>query len=247
MRKLSILLLLALSLNVLSAETPIPAAPTGWVTDAAGFMSAPAARALDERLSAYERASGRQVLVYIGKTTGGVPIEDWAVKAFKLWKVGKKGLDNGVVLFVMTDDRRERIEVGYGLEGQFTDFKAARILEESIKPRLLAGDHDGAVTGGAEGIVNVLDGKPLPGTAATTSNRPLAPPKAPLSFLEFVFYAFLAIVFLLILVTHPNFALYMLINILSSSRGGSFSGGGGGGGFSGGGGRSGGGGASGSW
>src|SRR5262245_26153195 len=98
-------------------ETPIPPAPARWVTDTVGFMSADAVRSLDSQLESYERSSGHQLLVYIDKTTGGVPIEDWAVKAFQAWKIGRKGLDDGLALFIMTDDRRLRIEVGYGLEG----------------------------------------------------------------------------------------------------------------------------------
>ena len=108
-------------------------------------MSADAVRSLDSQLEAYERSSGHQLLVYIGKTTGGVPIEDWAVRAFQAWKVGRKGLDDGLALFIMADDRRLRIEVGYGLEGQVPDAMASRIINEVIVPRVQAGDRDGAV------------------------------------------------------------------------------------------------------
>ena len=66
---------------------------------------------LDRKLGDYARGSGHQVLVYIDHTTGGVPIEDWAVKAFERWRVGRKGIDDGLILFVFTDDRRLRIEV----------------------------------------------------------------------------------------------------------------------------------------
>ena len=113
--------------------------------------------------------AGRQIFVYIGKSTGGVPIEDWTVKAFKTWKVGRKGLDNGVVLFLMVDDRRIRIEVGYGLEGQLTDALSSRIIHDTIQLKLAANDADGAVTSGVEEIVKVLDGKALPGAESGTS------------------------------------------------------------------------------
>ena len=77
-----------------------------WVTDRAGFLSAATASDLDARLDGYARRTGHQVLVYIDHTTGGVPIEDWGVRAFERWRVGRKGIDDGVVLFVFTDDHR---------------------------------------------------------------------------------------------------------------------------------------------
>src|ERR1700761_324472 len=116
MRQILLLICSLLPIYAICAETPIPNAPTSWVTDEAGFISGQTARNLDSRLAAFEKSTGHQVFVFIGKTTGGVPIEDWAVKAFKKWQVGRKGQDDGVVLFLMTDDRRVRIEVGYGLE-----------------------------------------------------------------------------------------------------------------------------------
>ena len=246
MRLLLPLLFGILPLLAVSAETPIPASPADWVTDAAGFMSPPAAQSLNKRLEAYERSSGRQLFVYIGKSTGGVPIEDWAVKAFKTWKVGRKGLDNGVALFIMVDDRRLRIEVGYGLEGQLTDALTARIIHDVIQPKLLANDPDGAATSGVDAIVNVLDGRALQGAASGTNPPGSTQQQTPLSTFQLVLYGLMGIAFLALLVTHPSLAIYLLINILSGggrSGSGNSSGGFGGGG----GGRSGGGGASGSW
>src|SRR6185295_20325188 len=106
--------LLLLSGVLYAAETPIPPAPTQWVTDTANFMSPGAADSLNSRLQEYERSSGHQLIVYIGQTTGGPVIEDWAVRAFKAWKVGRKGIDDGLVLFIMSADRKLRFEVGYG-------------------------------------------------------------------------------------------------------------------------------------
>ncbi|HMC48203.1 MAG TPA: TPM domain-containing protein, partial [Caballeronia sp.] len=82
------------------AETPIPPAPTAWLTDTAGLLSAQTVQEQNARLEAYERGSGHQILVYIAPTTGGTPIDDWAVRAFAKWKVGRKNLDDGLVLFI---------------------------------------------------------------------------------------------------------------------------------------------------
>ncbi len=219
-----------------AAETPIPSVPDRWVTDAAGFLSEVVRQDLDSRLAEFERSTGHQVIVYIGRTTGDAPIEDWAVRAFESWRVGRKGIDDGLVLFLMADDRRMRIEVGYGLEGTVTDAVASRIIHEVMTPRLQAGDNDGAVRNAVDSLISILGGKGESGTPATPAAKPL-------SLVQLIFIGFLVLGFLILLITHPALAIWLLINLISGGRGG----GGGGGGFSGGGGRSGGGGASGSW
>jgi uncharacterized protein len=208
-------------------------------------MSVDAVRSLDSRLEAYERSSGHQLLVYIGKTTGGVPIEDWAVRAFQTWKVGRKGLDDGLVLFLMTDDRRQRIEVGYGLEGQVPDAMASRIINEVIVPRLQAGDRDGAVSEGMNAVARVLaGGERSDSSRAQRGER--GSEGRPLTIGQLVVFGIVGILFLVLLATNPGLAIYLVASILSGNRDDTYRSGGGGG-FSGGGGRSGGGGASGSW
>jgi uncharacterized protein len=210
-------------------------------------MSADAVRSLDSQLEAYERSSGHQLLVYIGKTTGGVPIEDWAVKAFQAWKIGRKGLDDGLVLFIMADDRRLRIEVGYGLEGQVPDAMASRIINEVIVPRVQAGDRDGAVASGMNAVASVLAGGGL-SDSPRSQHTERGNGGRTLTFGQLVVFGIIGILFLIVLATNPGLAIYLVASILSGNRDGSYrGGGGGGGGFSGGGGRSGGGGASGSW
>lgn len=243
--RLAIFVLLLWAMVTYAAETPIPPTPDRWVTDTANFLSADTARSLDARLAAYERTTGHQLLVYIGKTTGDAPLDDWAVRAFKAWQVGRKGLDDGLVLFLMADDRKLRIEVGYGLEAQVTDARASRIINEIMVPRIQAGNRDEAVTAGVDAIVQVASGQGLPDAA-----RPeRTPEEAPLTIWHWIFYGILGVAFVILLITNPSLAFWLLINILSSNRRNGSRGGGdwGGGGFSGGGGRSGGGGASGSW
>ena len=217
------------------AMTPVPAAPSRWVTDEAGLLSASARAALDDRLATYERATGHQVLVWVGRTTGGVPIEDFAERAFKTWQVGRKGLDDGLVLFVMTDDHATRIEVGYGLEPQLPDAIASRILREELAPGLRSGQPDQAVGAAIDSILATLGGQ---GPAA----RAPRPPALSIAKLLLVGLAVLA--FGVLFITNPSLALSLLFMLgTGRRRGGGISGGG----FRGGGGRSGGGGASGSW
>ena len=228
-----------------AADIKIPPSPDQWLTDTAGFLSAETVGAVNNQLKAYEQATGHQVLVYIGKTSGGYPIEEYAVKAFEAWKVGRKGMDDGLVLFIMAEDRKIRIEVGYGLEGVVTDAKASQVINEILTPKIRNGDYDGAVKEAVNKLQEIITGKI---SSLEEDYKPLAQPKGTSVFQTIL--VVIGIIFLLILfITHPSAALWLLLNLLSGGRGGggSWGGRGGGGGFSGGGGRSGGGGASGGW
>src|SRR5512140_2630609 len=139
MRSLIRALPLLVSLAAAGAEVPVPPAPARWATDDAGFLSSGVRASLDARLESFERATGAQVLVWIGDSTGDTPVEDWTVKAFAAWKVGRKGLDNGLVLFLFARDGKGGIEVGYGLEEKIPDAIASRIVREDIVPRIQGG------------------------------------------------------------------------------------------------------------
>ncbi len=222
--------------------TAIPPAPTEFVTDHAGFLSPAYASQLSRELEDYQRGTGHQVIVWIDRTTGGAPIEDWTVKAFTAWGIGRKGHDDGVALFVFSDDRRMRIAVGYGLEGAVPDARAGRIIQNDMAPRIRAGDHDGAVKAGVDALIAAIGGAPEP-------RRNRAPEAVGLAML----FPILFIIVIVFLARHPWAWL-----LIGSGRGGGWGGGGwggggggwgggGGGGFSGGGGSTGGGGASGGW
>jgi len=160
------------------------------------------------------------------------------VRTFEAWKVGRKGMDDGLVLFILVQDRKLRIEVGYGLEGQMPDAMASRIIREAITPRLSTGDWDGAVSSGVDQILATLGGE-----AESAAAQPQVPAQRSLGLGEILFFGLLGLGFLFLLITHPSLAIGLLFSLLSGGRGGGRSGGG----WSGGGGRSGGGGASGSW
>ncbi len=226
----------------LGAQTPLPQAPQRWVTDEGTHLSSSTREELDRRLAAYQGATGHQILVWIGGSTGGIPLEDWAVRTFESWKVGRKGIDDGLVLFILAQDRKLRIEVGYGLEGQMPDAIASRIIRDAITPRLNKGDWDGAVSAGVDQVLTVLGDKTQ---ASTKQPRSLGQRRSsPLGLGQIVLFGIVGLGFLLLLITHPSLAIGILFSILSGGRSG---GGSSGGGWSGGGGRSGGGGASGSW
>ena len=219
------------------AEVPIPEAPARWATDRAGFLSAPALGALDERLAAYARQTSHQVLVYIDRTTGGVPIEDWAARAFKQWRVGRKGIDDGAVLFIFSDDRRLRIEVGYGLEERVPDIVASRIINDRMVPLVRAGDRDRAVTAGVDALIAAIGAPPGAQRAQGAGDTP---PQAHLPWWMWIVGPIVLVLLLRFAIRHPVIASMMMMNIGSNRRdqGGWGGGGFGGGGFGGGGGFS---------
>ena len=218
----------------------IPSSPDRWATDEAGFISSAVRTEIDSRLEAFEQETGHQVLLYISRTTGGVPLEDFAARAFAAWKVGRKGLEDGLVLFIFTDDRKIRIEVGYGLEGNVPDAVAGRVINNILVPGIQRGDPDGAVREAVTSLLETISGKPEAAAGEPVRSRSSSEGEIPP-----VFMIIAGIIFLIILITNPRLALWLLYTLLSG--GGGRGGGGGGGGFSGGGGRSGGGGASGGW
>jgi uncharacterized protein len=241
---------------VAAADSASPPAPTRWATDTVGFLSARTRQQLDQRLEAYQARTGHQVIVWIGDSIGAGDLETWAARTFVAWGIGRgKGHDDGAALFILAQDRRMRIEVGYGLEGQLTDLEAASILRDELTPRLRQGDRDAAVIAAVNRMLAALGGE-APGAAPAVSplgDRDGADPR-PIPRWQLYGMGILGVLFLLFLITHPRMAAALLYTMAAQGgrRGGGYSGGGGfggggGGGFSGGGGRSGGGGASGSW
>lgn len=226
------------------AATPIPAAPDRWVTDTAGMISEATRAGLDGRLENYERSTGHQIVVWIGKTIDGEDLADFSNKAFQAWRIGRHGHDDGVLMVVLAQDRKIDIEVGYGLEANLTDARSHRIIDEVMVPRLRAGDPNGALTAGVEGILGAVEGHAVP-------NEPESPvataPQAHLSPLAMVGLGILGVLLLVFFATHPALAMYFLFSVFNGGGGFGSGGGGGGGGFGGGGGRSGGGGARGGW
>jgi uncharacterized protein len=167
---LALLMLIGLGTAANGAEVAIPPSPTRWATDTTGFLKPQTVAALDARLRAYQSTTGHQVLVYVTRTTGATPTEDWTVRAFARWKVGRKGLDDGLVLFVFPTDRKVRIEVGYGLEQTVPDATAARIIR-GITPQLKAGNPDAAVATGVDEILGTIGGAAPRGTSDGTGGK----------------------------------------------------------------------------
>ncbi|MBI3374476.1 MAG: YgcG family protein [Betaproteobacteria bacterium] len=132
------------------------------VTDLTGTLTADEQTALEGKLAAFEARKGSQIAVLMVPTTEPETVEQYAVRVEEAWKLGRKGISDGVLLVVAKNDRRLRIEVGYGLEGALNDATAKRIIAEEITPRFKQGDFYAGIDAGVNRVMRVIDGEPLP-------------------------------------------------------------------------------------
>ncbi len=132
------------------------------VTDLTRTLSPDQVAALEAKLRAFEQEKGSQVAVLIVPTTQPEAIEQYAMRVAEAWKLGRKGVDDGAILVVALNDRKLRIEVGYGLEGALPDAIANRIIDEDVTPQFRRGDYYGGIATGVDRILRVIDGEPLP-------------------------------------------------------------------------------------
>ena len=143
------------------ADVPVPALKAR-VTDLTGTLSAQQQSELEARIAAYETRRGSQIAVLLLPTTKPEEIEQYSIRVAEAWKIGRKGVDDGLILIVAKDDRRLRIEVGYGLEGAIPDSVAKRVIEERITPRFRDGDFYGGVRDGVDQLIKLAEGEKLP-------------------------------------------------------------------------------------
>ncbi|MET0222278.1 MAG: YgcG family protein [Tardiphaga sp.] len=169
--KACLLVLLLVWSGIAAADVAVPAL-SGRVVDQTMTLSQDQQSALDAKLRDFEARKGSQVAVLIVPTTAPEAIEQFAIRVAEAWKIGRKKVDDGAILVVAKDDRKLRIEVGYGLEGVLTDSTSRRIIDETITPRFRTGDFAGGIDAGVDQIMKVIDGEALPAPQpreATTS------------------------------------------------------------------------------
>jgi len=135
---------------------------TGPVVDQTGTLSSDDIAALTQKLRNFEARKGSQIAVLIVPTTAPEEIEQYSIRVAEAWKIGRKKVDDGAILLVAKNDRKLRIEVGYGLEGALTDVTSQRIIDEIITPKFRSGDFAGGISAGVDRIIGVIDGEPLP-------------------------------------------------------------------------------------
>jgi len=135
---------------------------TGRVVDKTATLSSSDVASLDQTLKDFEARKGSQLAVLIVPTTQPETIEQYSLRVAEAWKIGRRKIDDGAILVVAKDDRKLRIEVGYGLEGALTDVTSKRIIDEIITPSFRSGNFAAGISAGVDRIIRVVDGEKLP-------------------------------------------------------------------------------------
>jgi uncharacterized protein len=146
---------------VVAAQQTVPEL-TGHIVDTTGSLAPDALASLEAKLAAFEQRKGSQIAVLLVRTTAPEALEEFSLRVAEQWRIGRGGVDDGVVLVVARDDRRMRFEVGYGLEGAVPDALARRIIAETIAPRFYEEDFAGGLEAGLDALIGLIDGEPLP-------------------------------------------------------------------------------------
>ena len=154
------LLALVLSVPKLATALEVPYL-AGRVNDQANLLDDAFQNQLEERLKKLEEDTGAQVVVLTVPSLEGDPLDDFSMRVVETWKLGRSGADDGVLILIARDERRMRIEVGYGLEPVLTDAQAGRIIDRLMAPRFRAGDFDGGVDAAVEAVSSAIRGEPV--------------------------------------------------------------------------------------
>lgn len=245
-RKVLFLLILLLSASISYSSELIPTGPEGWVSDFAGVINSNDKTTINDIAIELEQKTLAEIAVVTVKNLGGTTVEDYAVQLFEKWGIGKKGKNNGVLLLVSIEDRRAKVEVGYGLEGILPDGLCGEILDKYVIPYFKQGDYGKGLVIGTAVISKVIaKDANVELTGEYISNLDSSFPEKKPNLFTKLFTLIFVIIIILIFIRHP----FPFLLLMSSGFGrGGFGGGGFGGGFGGfGGGISGGGGASRGW
>src|ERR1700737_3544592 len=159
--RVSLLALLVCWAFAAFADVAVPPL-SGRVVDQTGTLSSGDIARLTQTLKNLEARKGSQVAVLIVPTTAPETIEQYSIRVAEAWKIGRKKIDDGALLVVAKNDRKLRIEVGYGLEGALNDVTAKRIIDEVITPKFRSGDFAGGMSAGGDRMVGVISGEKLP-------------------------------------------------------------------------------------
>lgn len=136
------------------------------VTDLTQTLSQPQQAALEAKLAAFEQKKGSQIALLIVPTTQPEDIAQYSIRVADAWKLGRKKVDDGLLILIATEDRKMRIEVGYGLEGPIPDLTAKRVINEVIAPKFKQGDFYGGLDSGVDRLIGLIEGEPLPEPAS---------------------------------------------------------------------------------
>jgi uncharacterized protein len=153
-------LLLSGSAHAQGSKPALPPAPRQHVEDAAGMLSPAARGRILRKLEEFEKSDGSQVVLWTSPSIpSGTTLEEHVHRVFQEWKIGRKGRDNGVLFAVFRDERKMRIEVGYGLEGPLPDATAGRIISQTVAPKMRSGEVDAALEAGIDAVIAATRGE----------------------------------------------------------------------------------------
>jgi hypothetical protein len=166
--------------TMVRADVAVPALKAR-VTDLTGTLSAQQTHQLEAQLVALEQRKGAQIVVLMLPSTQPEDIADYATRVFDQWKIGRKDVDDGVLVVVAKDDHRAMIETGYGLEGAIPDAAASRIIREYMSPKFRVNDFQGGLNDAIGALTKLIDGEPLPPPLPPTrpTNSPTMPSPSP--------------------------------------------------------------------
>ncbi|MEQ1722464.1 MAG: TPM domain-containing protein [Pseudobdellovibrio sp.] len=234
----SFILILGVSFNAYSFDIPTL---TGPVMDEVGAIGPSTKRQLEDSLYNLRKQQNVQLQVYVVKSLQGEVIESAAIKIFDKWKLGDEKTDKGLLFLIAPNEKRMRIEVGQGLEGDIPDVIAKRIISDVVKPYFQRGQYSLGIVQGVSALENYIgnDDPNLKKQIQEEQQAQETPGKKSGAWLIFIIIG----IWIILFIFNPSLALYLLFSMMN----GGGRGGGGGGGWSGGGGSSSGGGASGSW
>lgn len=166
-----LLLLLSLAFAARAQDLiPVPKL-TARVIDQTGTLKAPEREALEAKLAAFEQARGAQVAVLLVPAIGHETIEEFAGRVTDEWKLGRAGIDDGVLFVVVKEERKLRIHTGRGTQGTLTDALSKRIVSDIVAPRFRAGDFAGGIDAGVDAIMRAIEGEDLPLPPARSTQR----------------------------------------------------------------------------
>ena len=157
MTKTLLFLLPMVLLTNLQAATPLPAAPSKYVTDYAGVLRPGTADRLSSQLADFEHRTANELIIAIyPNLPKGVSIGDYAGQLYEAWKIGERGKDTGALLLITTNERQGRIQAGRGLAAKLTEDVCKKIFTERVAPRLDANDYDGACKAAANALIEAV-------------------------------------------------------------------------------------------
>jgi uncharacterized protein len=141
------------------AWAAMPESPQGWVSDFAGILAEDTRNQISGLIDEVKRSTGAEIAVVTVSSLEGMRVEEYAVRLFEKWGIGEKGKDNGLLFLVAPNERKTRIEVGYGLEPVITDGRAGDIIRETVLPFFKAGDYGQGILQGSMQIAALITGK----------------------------------------------------------------------------------------